>query len=95
MNETILAACIEISSQPIFSLRTTSGSAEYEVEGSIGAPVGPNPNICSGKVSFSTGCHSETMPYLHAYTGRTSALNLVFMSEKANPSSSPAIIQCT
>lgn len=45
MKETIFAACIEISSQPSFSLLITSGSEEFAVLGRIGSPEGPNPRI--------------------------------------------------
>lgn len=45
MKETILAACVEISSHPSFSRRTVSGSAAAETLGSIGAPEGSNPRI--------------------------------------------------
>jgi hypothetical protein len=45
MKETILAACIDISSQPSFSRRIVSGSDEFDVFGSIGAPDGPKPRI--------------------------------------------------
>lgn len=45
MKDTIFAACIEISSQPSFSLLITSGSEEFAVLGRIGSPEGPNPRI--------------------------------------------------
>ena len=45
LNDMILDACIEISSHPSFSRRMVSGSFELAVDGSMGFPVGPNPNI--------------------------------------------------
>ena len=45
MKDTILDACNEISSHPIFSRRITSGSVEFAVLGNIGAPEGANPRI--------------------------------------------------
>ena len=45
MKETILEACIEISSQLNFSRRITSGSLEWVMGGRMGFPLGPNPKI--------------------------------------------------
>lgn len=45
MKDTILAACSEISSHPIFSRRITSGSVEFAVLGNIGTPEGAKPKI--------------------------------------------------
>ena len=45
MKDTILAACIAISSQPIFSRRITSGSEDFAVLGNIGFPNVLKPKI--------------------------------------------------
>lgn len=57
MKDTILAACIAISSQPIFSRRITSGSEEFAVLGNIGAPNASKPKI------LSTPCHDHTVAH--------------------------------
>ena len=63
MKDTILAACIEMFSQLIFSCRIASGSFEWEDGGRIGSPVGPNPRIC--QVVFSMLRSNSIFHWLH------------------------------
>ena len=57
MKDTILAACIAISSQPIFSRRMTSGSEDFAVLGKIGVP-----NVSKPKI-LSTSCYHHMVAY--------------------------------
>ena len=80
----IFEAWMDISSQPIFSRRMTSGSFEWAVGGSIAFPVGPKPRICS-KTADEREDGTEDKPlhdaYLHTHAGGPPALDLVFMPE--------------
>lgn len=81
LNEMIFDACLEISSQPIFSRRIVSGSLELAAGGSIGFPVGPNPRIftCGNIELHPTSLQVKT--YLHADARSATALDFMFMSE--------------
>jgi hypothetical protein len=75
MNDTIFAACKDISSHPIFSRRITSGSFDLAVLGNIGAPEGPNPKIFGIYVRF-IPLHQKILampPFRHS----TSVLSLI------------------
>ena len=95
MKDTIFAALAEISSQPIFSRRIVSASFECAVDGNIGAPVGPNPRIWVKGHRYRPSYGSHPLTNLHAYTGRTPALYLMLVSEKADTGSPSPIIQRT
>ena len=93
MKDTIFAALAEISSQPIFSRRIMSASFECAVDGNIGAPVGPNPRIWVKGHRYCPSYGSHPLTNLHAYTGRSPTLNLVFVTEQANTSTASSIVQ--
>jgi len=92
MKDTILAACNEISSHPIFSRRITSGSVEFAELGNIGDPEGAKPKIycfqnCKAK-------SRRTNKYLHPNTRCTPSLQLVLMSEETHACSPSTVIEC-
>lgn len=77
----IFDACLEISSQPIFSRRMVSGSLELAAGGSIGFPVGPNPRIFTGRSIELRETLLQAETYLHADAGRATALDFMLVPE--------------
>lgn len=81
LNDMIFDACLEISSQPIFSRRIVSGSLELAAGGNIGFPVGPNPRIFTGENHKLRETLLQVETYLHADARSATALDFMLMSE--------------
>lgn len=95
-NDTILAACIDISFQPSFSRFTTSGSVVPLELGRIGAPEGAKPRIYASNLRWvhSSG-QARHENYLHPHAGGPTSFNLMLVTEETYSRPTSSIIQNT
>ena len=93
LKDMIFEACIDISSQPIFSRRMTSGSLECAVCGRIGFPVGPKPRICVADPGWMCVWWFDSCDtHLHAHAGGPPALDLMLVSEQTHSGTPSTVV---
>jgi hypothetical protein len=93
MKDTILAACIDISSHPSFSRLMVSGSALGVVLGKMGCPDGANPRICERNELKNSALGLRILADLHSNAGCPSSLKLVLVTEQTDTGLPSSVIQ--